>query len=196
MLGNEQLKTPFGMRRLEAWPILDEPANAHPVYGDPYSLGASVKGLLTVNSNKGEIYGDDVCQYSVDVFAGAQFDTETTLSDLEKNAKLFGHTWAENDGEESRTTDDAPLHGLSCVEPVFCGNKTVYRATIFRRAKAMASSEKQDAETRKKGEFAPKNNLVSFDLSADNLNSWRVRNDFETEAAAEAFIKKTFGAAT
>jgi hypothetical protein len=39
-------------------------------------------------------------------------------------------------------------------------------------------------------------NAVSFKISEDNLHSWRVRNDFDTEAAAEAFIKKTFGAAT
>ena len=72
----------------------------------------------------------------------------------------------------------------------------VYRATCLYKGTALASSEKQEADTRKPGEFNPKMNSVTFKIAEDNVQSWRVRKDCDTKEAAEAFIKKTFGAAT
>ena len=196
-LTTSKVKVPLGMASLDFWPIKEEPANGHPKYDAPVNLGAAVKGYLTVSSNVASIYGDDIEQLTDEVFSGAQLDTETTMSDLQINAQLFGHTWAESDGEESKTTDRAKAGGLSFIEPILRKDKTIiYRATCLRKATALASSEKQEADTRKTGELNPKMNAVSFKVSEDAMHSWRVRNDFETKEAAEAFIKKTFGAAT
>jgi hypothetical protein len=185
------------MQTLDFWPITDEPENSHPTYGASVNLGAAVKGYLTVTTNTASIPGDDIIQVEDEVFAGAQLDSETTMSDLQVNAKLFGHTWNENDGEESKGTDRAIPGGLSFIEPILRKDKVViYRATCLRKATPLANSEKQEADTRKPGELSPKMNAVSFKVSEDNTHSWRVRNDFETAAAALAFIKKTFGAAT
>ena len=196
-LTTSKVKTPLGMRRLDFWPIKTEPDKAHPTYDAFVNLGAAVKGYLTVTTNTATIPGDDITQVEDEVFSGAQLDTETTMSDLEINAKLFGHSWSDADGEESKSSDRAIPGGLSFIEPILRKDKVLtYRATCLRKATAIASSEKQEADTRKSGELNPKMNAVSFKVVEDSLHSWRVRNDFETEEAAEAFIKKTFGAAT
>lgn len=196
-LTTSKVKVPLGMQTLDFWPITQEPDSGHPKYGASINLGAAVKGYLTVTTSMASIPGDDINQVEDEVFAGAQLDSETTMSDLQVNAQLFGHTWSDTDGEESKGTDRALPGGLSFIEPILRKDKTiVYRATCLRKATALASSEKQEADTRKPGELNPKMNAVSFKVSEDAAHSWRVRNDFATAEAAAAFIKKTFGAAT
>lgn len=197
MLSTSKVKTPLGMQTLDFWPITAEPEKAHPTYGPSVNLGAAVKGYLTVTTAEASVVGDDVEQYASEFFVSGQLDTETTMSDLQINAQLFGHTWSEADGEESKGTDSPIPGGLSFIEPILRKDKAiVYRATCLRKGTAMASSEKQEADTRRPGEFNPKMNAVSFKIKEDNLRSWRIRQDFETAEAALAFINKTFGAAT
>ena len=197
MVLKPKVEAPFGMQTLDFWPITAEPENAHPTYGSPVNLGAAVKGSLTVTTAEVSIVGDDVEQLSSEFFVSGQLDTETTMSDLQINSQLFGHTWSEADGEESKSSDSPIPGGLSFVQKLLTSDKTIiYRTTCLRKSTALASSEKQEAETRKPNEIIPQMNHVSFKLKEDNLGSWRVRQDCETEEAALAFIKKTFGAAT
>lgn len=192
-----KVKTPLGMQTLDFWPIKTEPENAHPTYDTSVNLGAAVKGYLTVTTATASIPGDDIVQVEDEVFTGGQLDTETTMSDLQVNATLFGHSFSDEAGEESRSVDRAKPGGISFIEPVLLKDKTVvYRATCLFKACAMASSEKQEADTKKAGELNPKMNAVSFKVMEDNKQSWRLRHDFGTAAEATAFIKKTFGAAT
>lgn len=192
-----KVKTPLGMRTLDFWPIKNEPEKAHPTYEASVNLGAAVKGYLTVTSATASIPGDDAIQVEDEVFTSAQLDTETTMSDLEVNSTLFGHTYSAEAGEESNSSDRAKPGGLSFIEPILRKDKVIiYRATCLYKACAMASSEKQEADTKKAGELNPKMNAVSFKVMEDSKGSWRLRNDFATEAEAAAFIKKTFGAAT
>ena len=192
-----KVKTPLGMQTLDFWPIKAEPDAAHPTYEASVNLGAAVKGYLTVTTAAASIPGDDIVQVEDEVFTGAQLDTETTMSDLQVNATLFGHTYSQENGEESKGTDRSMPGGISFIEPILRKDKTIiYRATCLRKCSAMPQSEKQEADTKKPGELNPKMNAVSFKVMEDNLQSWRMRNDFETVAAAQAFIKTVFGAAT
>lgn len=192
-----KVKTPLGMQTLDFWPIMSEDDGKHPTYDTSVNLGAAVKGYLTVTTATASISGDDIVQVEDEVFTGGQLDTETTMSDLEINAKLFGHTYSAESGEESKSSDRSKPGGISFIEPILKKDKTiVYRATCLRKVMAMPSSEKQEADTKKAGELNPKMNAVSFKVMEDNLRSWRVRNDFESVDAAQAFIKTTFSAAT
>ena len=192
-----KVKTPLGMQTLDFWPIKTEHESGHPTYDVSINLGAAVKGYLTVTTASASIPGDDIVQVEDEVFTGGQLDTETTMSDLEINATLFGHSYSAEAGEESKSSDRSKAGGISFIEPILKKDKTViYRATCLRKVSAMASSEKQEADTKKPGELSPKMNAVSFKVMEDNAQSWRVRNDFETVAAAQTFIKTTFGAAT
>lgn len=195
-LTTSKVKTPLGMQTLDFWPIKTEPENAHPTYDAPVNLGAAVKGYLSVTTATASIPGDDVIQVEDEVFTGGQLDTETTMSDLEVNSKLFGHNYSSEAGEESKGSDRAKPGGISFIEPILRKDKTIiYRATCLYKTCAMASSEKQEADTKKAGELNPKMNAVSFKVMEDNKQSWRLRNDFGTAAEAVAFVKKTFGSA-
>lgn len=195
-LTTSKVKTAVGMQTLDFWPITAEPENAHPTYGDSINLGAAVKGYLTITTMTASIPGDDVEQVDDEVFTGGQLDAETTMSDLEVNATLFGHSYSAEEGEESKSTDRAKPGGISFIEPILLKDKSViYRATCLRKACAIASSEKQEADTKKRGEFNPKMNAVSFSIKEDNLQSWRRRNDFKTKEEADAFVKTVFSAA-
>ena len=196
-LKTSTVKTPVVMQTLDFWPIVEEPANAHPTYGERVNLGAAVKGYLSITTASASIPGDDIVQVEDEVFTGGQFDTETTMNDLQVNATIFGHTYNEETGEESLGSDRSKVGGISFIEPILRKDKTqIFRATCLRRVSAMPQSEKQEADTKKPGELSPKMNAVSFKVMEDNKQSWRVRQDFETKAEAETFIKTTFGAAT
>lgn len=191
-----KVKAPLGMQTLTFHPIKDEPDAKHPTYDTGVDLGAAVKGYLTVTTASATISGDDITQLEDEVFTGGQVDTETTMSDLKVNATLFGHAYGEENGEESNSADRAKPGGLSFVEPILLKDKTtVYRATCLYKVQAMPSSEKQEADTKKAGELSPKMNAVSFKVMEDNSGAWRIRNDFETLAAAQTFIAKTFALA-
>lgn len=195
-LSKSPVKAAIGMSTLDIWPITSEQEKKHPVYGEPVNLGAAVKGYLSTTTLPVTIPGDDINQVDDEIFVSAQLDTETTMSDLEINATLFGHTWSEDAGEESKSTDRAINCGISFIEPIMRKDRVViYRATCLRKGMPLASSEKQEADTRKPGELNPKMNAVSFKIIEDNLHSWRVRKECETKEAAEAFIKTVFSAA-
>lgn len=191
------VKVAVGMQTLDFWPITAEPENSHPTYGEKVNLGAAVKGYLSITTASASIPGDDIIQLEDEVFTSGQFDTETTMSDLSVNALLFGHSYKEGEGEESKGSDRAAPGGISFIEPILTKEKKqIYRATCLYRTSAMPQSEKQEADTKKPGELNPKMNAVSFKVLEDNALSWRKREDFATKAEAEAYINTVFGTAT
>lgn len=188
-----RVQTPHGARCAAFHPITAEPEGQHPVYAAAVDVGANVKSYLTINVASGAIYGDDVEQFDAELFAGGQLDTETTLDDLMINATMFGHQYSEEDGEESSADDIAQDGGYSFIEPIFSKNKGYfYRATCLYKVTPMQSSEKQEADTKKRGEFNPKMKALSFKVKEDNTRAWRKRKDFQTEAEAKQFIDSVF----
>lgn len=194
-LTKSTVKTPIGMLTSWFFPITAEPANARPIYGDKLDMGAAVKGYLSVTSYTGTVPGDDTNQVDMERFAYGQLDAETTMSDLEVNAKIFGHSYTESGGEISSSDDSAPDGGYAFVQSILKKDKNViYRATCLHKVTAIASSEKQEADTRKPGELNPKNNPISYKVKEDATGAWRTRNDFATLEAAHAFIASVFKA--
>ena len=190
-----KVKAPLGMQTMTFYPIKTEPDSAHPTYDPGVDMGAAVKGYLTINTASASISGDDIPQLEDEIFTGGQLDTETTMSDLEVNSTLYGHTYSEEDGEDSNGSDRAKPGGASFIEPILLKDKSiVYRATCLYKVQAMASSEKQEADTKKSGELSPKMNAVSFKVMEDNTGAWRKRQDFDTIAAAKTFISGVFSA--
>ena len=109
-----RLQMPIGARSSKFWPITAEPVNAHPTYASSIDMGANIKAYVSVQVASGVIYGDDVEQFSAELFSGGQLDAETTLDELEVNATLFGHKYTAEDGEESNRDDVAQDGGYSC----------------------------------------------------------------------------------
>lgn len=196
-LTKSAVKAAVGMMTSHYWPITAEPADSHPTYDAALDMGAAVKGYVSVTTATASIAGDDIAQVEIEKFTGGQFDAETTMSELEINAKIYGHKFAEDGIEVSSSEDVSPNGGYSFIEPFLTKEKkTFYRATCLMKVSAMASSEKQEADTKKPGELSPKMNVVSYKIMEDNLRVWRQRQDFETLEAAKQFINTVFGAAT
>lgn len=180
---------PLGMQTSDYYPITAEPAGAHPSYAAGIDLGAAVKGYLSITTVTGEIVGDDTIQLDTEKFVSAKADVETTLSDLEINAKLYGHTYTKENGEVSAGEDEAGHGAYTFVEPIIKKDKSrVFRATILFKARAIAGSEKQEADTRKPSDFSPKNNAVSFKVTMDNSGAWRQRKELDSLDAAREWI--------
>lgn len=184
-----KVKVPLGMQTSNFFPITAEPEGAHPTYAAALDLGSAVKGYLSITTVTGEVVGDDTVQLDTEKFVSCQADVETTMSDLEINAKLYGHTYSEEGGELSGGEDEATPGAYTFVEPILKKDKTrVFRATILFKVKAVSGSEKQEADTRKPSEFNPKYNAVSFKGYQDNSGSWRQRKELESLSAALEWI--------
>lgn len=195
-MGSKTVKVPIGMRSSYFAKIKTEPENAHPTYDSKVDMGAAVKGYVSITTASGEIPGDDVILMRSERFVSAQADVETTKSDLELNSTCFGHTYDAESGEKSNVDDEPPLGAYAFIEPILDKTKKVtYRATFLYKVQAIASSEKAEADT-KKNDFNPKMNAVSFFVMPDNTGDWRTRKEFDTEAAAEAYISGLFSPST
>lgn len=195
-MGLKTVKVPIGMRGSYFAKIKTEPAGAHPTYDEIIDMGAAVKGYISITTASSEIPGDDVILLRGENFVSAQADVETTKNDLELNATLFGHTYSESDGEISDADDVAPAGAYAFIEPIMDRQKKItYRATFLFKAQPLLNSEKTEADT-KKNDFNPKMNAVSFFVTPDNSGKWRARKEFDTEAAAETYIKGLFAPTT
>lgn len=188
-----RVKVPLGMLKSYYAKVTARNNGTHPTYGAVKDMGAAVKGYLTVTSVSGEVAGDNRTMLRADKFLSGQLDVETTLSDLAINAELRGHTYSEANGEISGGDDTAPEVGYAYIEPILKQDKTtIYRASFYYLCTATVSSEKNESDTRK-NDFNPKNNSVSFFVDLDDANEWRLRQDYDTLAAAEAAITALFG---
>ena len=194
-MGLKNVKVPMGLVSSYFAPITAEPAASHPTYGSVLDMGANVKSYLSVNTAAGSIYGDDEELYYDESFVSAQIDAETTQDDLSINAALQGHTYAT--GLETSNKDDrSPYGGYAAIRHlVNKQGKHIYRAMVFYKTKPMASSEKDEADTKKEG-FDPKMYAVSLKVTCDNTGDWRDREDFDTLAQAESWISTKIGAGT
>ena len=191
-MGNKAVKTPLGMVSSYFFPFASEPVGTHPVYGEKVDMGAAVKGYLSLTTASGDITGDDAMLLYFEQFVSGQVDVETTLSDLEVNAKLYGHSYKAG-RETAKGEDSAPNGAYAFIEPILKKDKTlVYRASFFYKTTAMLSAEKQEADTRK-SDFNPKMNAVSLRVMKDNADAWRERQEFPTQSEAEAFIDSLAG---
>lgn len=195
-IGTSTVKVPLGMRRSWYYPITSEPVGKKPIYDAKLDMGAAVKGYLSITTASASIPGDDIAQVEVEKFVSGQLDAETTMSDLQINAKIYGHKFTEEGGEVSTSDDVSPNGGYAFIEPIMLKDKSVvYRATCLHKVSAMASSEKQEADTKKSGELSFKNNAVSYKVMEDNTGTWRTRKEFASMAEAETFCDNTFAAA-
>ena len=90
-VNTKTVKVPIGIRKALWAKITAEPDAAHPTYDATIlDLGAAVKGTLAITTATLSIYGDDTEQLRDEAFVSAQVDVETTCSDLELNASVYG----------------------------------------------------------------------------------------------------------
>lgn len=189
------VKMPVGMLRSFWAPIASEPDNALPTYGNVEEMGAARTGTLAVTTAVADIYGDDVNLVHFEEFISYQFTGETTMDDLEINAKLYGHNYAAG-VSVSGAADTAPYGGYGFVEPILKTDKSlVYRATFLPKLSANASGEAMNAATRQTSVEA-RGNTVTYTGYAAKNGAWRQQQDFASEQAAVTWLMGLYGAVT
>lgn len=185
---------PVGMQRSFWAPIATEPASAMPTYGDVEEMGAARLGTLTYTVAAADIEGDDQVLDHFEQFQSGTFVGETTLNELEVNAKIYGHDYAD-DEEASGTDDQAPFGAYGFTEPILRSGATepVYRATFLPKIKANPANEAQNAAQKSGGTINPSYNSITYTVYACNTGKWRYRKEFDSAAEAEAYLKTKFG---
>ena len=189
------VKMPVGMLRSFWAPIATEPVNSLPTYGNVEEMGAARTGTLAITTATADIYGDDVNLVHFEEFVSYQLTAETTLDDLEVNAKIYGHGYAAGVATASQG-DSAPYGGYGFVEPILKTDKSiVYRATFLPKLSANQSGEAQNAATRQ-GSLEARGNSIVYTGYACNSGAWRKQQEFSSEDLAVTWLMGLFGAAT
>lgn len=196
----KELRTAIGMNGLVFYPT------AAGGYGAAVELGSAVKAYLSVETNDLTIYGDDVLELEMSSFKKGTLNTETWLDALELESALFGSSYTAVSGGDTKEAadhvDDVTPDGAVCFirkllkrDAETKAKTTVYRAVVLPKCTAQRASQKEEADT--KGEnLEPKTHPVDFTIQPNDDGYWRYRADFDTEAAALAYIASKVGASS
>lgn len=191
----KKYETPVGMRRSWWAPFASEPDNAMPAYGDVEEMGAARLGTLTYTVATADIEGDDEVLRHFEQYLSGTFAAETTLNKLTVNAKIYGHGVISG-VEHSNKNDASPFGAYGFTEPILRSgsDEPIYRATFLPKISANPANEAQNAATRQGGSINPGYNSITYSVYACNTGDWRLRQEFDTEEEAEAWILGLFGA--
>lgn len=184
----------FGARYINFAPFSgEEPADALPTYGEAVNIGKLVKAELTVNMASGKIYGDDVLDESIDVFANGTIAVETTDMTLENESVLFGSTMTEDEGKElsDSSEDTIPYGGLTYIKTIMRGKKKLFRAHFYPKVKASHGTDSA-ATTGESITFT--STPINFTVFEANIGKWRYREEFATYAEAKTWCDGKFTA--
>lgn len=173
------------------WAQLDEDAmQAAPTYKPGMVLGRAVSTNMTITNAEGELYADDMLAEYVSEFVSAQLTAEVDNIDLENQAKLYGATFDEDKGLQFFADDNAPYGGVGGYQVLMVKNVRKYRTWFFPKAKAAIPD----------WSGATKGSSISFGTQpmklrvlAPNFGPWYLVKEFDTEAAAKAYIDEKLG---
>lgn len=176
-----------------AWAqMATEPAAAVPTFDTGLVIGKAVSTNLAVKNSEGELYADDKLAEYKSEFSSADLTMEVDNITLENQAKLYGATYADNEMSHS-ASDVAPYGGIGGYQVLQVNNTAKYRAWFF--PKARASVPDWSGNT--------KGNSISFGtepmklkVMAPNYGPWYYVKEFDTEAAAQAYVDTKLGVTT
>lgn len=182
----------FGAKYPRFSPIKDEPIGALPTYEGPVTLGRLVKADLTVTMASGKLYADDALAESVDEFASASLAMETDDKTDETCVAVYGCTLEEKTLHD-KTADSTPLGGLAYYKVLMRNGVKFFRGYFYPRVKAVLGN---DTAQTKGDSITFGTDATTFTVFRCNSDDWRLRETFDTEAEAIAWVDKKLAAAT
>lgn len=167
----------------------DEDAAKLPSYQAAKTFGQLNKVTDSLNFNEGSMHGDDAIILYEKKFKDGTVDAESVYIPLTDAATMLG---AKADAENglSHTADDSPPYiGYGFTTQHLSKNKNYFQAVFYPKLKASPSSETY--ETRGDNiNFAT--DKLSFHIETPLCRIYKIVKDFDTEAAATAFIDGLF----
>lgn len=182
----------FGLRYLRFSPIAEEPENALPKYKGPVTLGKAVKADLTVTVASGELYAEDALAESVDEFVSGSLAVETDDMTDETCVAVYGCTLKEKELID-KAADSTPVGGVGYYKVLIRNGVKSFRGYVYPRCKAILGN---DTAATKGNSITFGTNPATFKVFRCNDDSWRLRETFDTEAAAKAWIDEKLAAAS
>ena len=187
MATTEKVKTKIGLESSYFVPIISEPENARPKYGEFLDLGAAVRANISVNYAEGQLYGDDALQLDSKLFSGGTLDAETLLDDMAIDVAVFGAKMGEDGIYVDSKDDSAPPGGYCYIQKLMTKSKAiVYRAVFLLRVTGNAVGD--STETKGSGiTFA--NKAINYAITAANTGEWRLRKEFKDKTEALDWLR-------
>lgn len=179
----------IGLKYLAWAPIATEPTNSAPTYSAGRVLGKMISSNLAITNSEGKLFADDALAEYISEFSSAVFTAETDNIRLQDQAALYGATY-ENDELQHKTDDNAPYGGYGGYQQLRVQNVQKFRAWFFAKGKASVPDETGAT----KGESVSFGNQpLKVTISAPNFGPWKRVKEFDTEAAAKAYIDSMLG---
>lgn len=175
----------IGYKRFYWAKMKEEPAAGLPTYEKGLQLGKAVSCNVAVTNAEGELYGDDQLIEYIAEFSSAQLTAQVDNISLENQAKVYGAQFVDDELLHN-VNDTPPYGGTGGYQSLIVENVRKYRAWVFTKAKAAIPDE--DSTTRG-------NNIsfgtqpINMKLMAPKYGPWKRVKEFETEAAADAYVQ-------
>ena len=175
-----------------AWAKQDtEPTSSIPTYEAGIEIGKAVSTNLAVKNIEGELYANDQLAEYKSEFSSADLTLEVDNIALVNQAKLYGATYA-NDEMTHSVDDTAPYGGIGGYQVLQINNVKKFRAWFFPKAKAAIPDW---SGTTKGNSISFGTQPMSLKVMAPNYGPWYYVKEFDSEAAAQAYIDTKLGVA-
>ena len=177
-----------------AWAELNtEPATAIPTYktSSGVVLGKAVSANLSIQRAEAELYADDMLAEYVSEFSSATLTMEVDNISLQNQATIYGATY--NEGEMQVSADDTPPYGgIGGYQVLMVQGVRKYRAWFFPKAKATFPDW---TGTTKGSSISFGTAPLDMRIASPAYGAWYYIKEFDTEAAAKAYIDTKVGIA-
>lgn len=157
-------------------------------YSDGFKYSHAVSLSITPNYAEASLYGDDMQVEYEKSFTNATISLGTTSTPIDAASVMFGHTIDKSTNKVTfKATDESNYVGMGVIAPEKVDGDNKFVALIILSAKFADSAEN----------FTTKGDQLQFNtptvegsaVAADDDGNWKITQIFDTEAAAEAYVK-------
>ena len=167
----------------------DTDSTALPRYGDVVNVGQLNKASENLNFNEGSLPGDDQIVLYEKLFKDGTVDVESVYLAVKDAAEMLGASCDDENGLAHGDDDKPPYGGYGNITHHVSKTKSYFQSIFYPKVKATISGE--TLETR--GDSINFNaDKLSFHLESPACRKYKIVKDFETEAAAQAYIDSLF----
>ena len=160
------------------------------VYSDGFVCGKGVSFEVTPNYAEGSLYADNEQAEYEKIFINADVTHGTSTLPIEAASTVFGHTVDTTTNNVTYKSSDEPNYvGTGVViDEVVDGVKKYYAVIIT----CVKFQEGAESFTTKGDSITFATPSISGKAIPDKQSGWRIRQEFSTAAAAEAYIRTMF----
>lgn len=152
-------------------------------------IGKAIKADIKINTDKGELRGDDVIAEKHSIFQDGSISLNTTDLSAAVQSALLGHVIT--DGEMVGNVDDVTVDsGIGFYAVIVVNGTKKYRAIWFLKVNF---SEPEDSHETKGEKITYSTHTIEGTIMIDDSGNWKKEKTFDTEAAAIAYIDALAG---